>query len=125
MHEVDGDAFYINGLKIEPVEVIHGKLPILGYRIGKFAYITDAKTISEEEKDKLENLDVLIVNSLRDKPHFAHFSFSEAMDLIKQLKPKEAYLTHMNHEAGLHTELESRTPSNVHPAYDTLRIVIP
>lgn len=124
MHEIGDRPFYINGLRIEPVEVMHGKLPIVGYRIGKFAYITDAKTISETEKEKLEGLDVLIVNSLRDKPHFAHFSYSEAMSLIEELRPKTVYLTHMNHEAGLHTELEARTPANVHPAYDGLRLRI-
>lgn len=125
MHVVENAPFYINGVKIEPVEVMHGKLPIYGYRIGKFAYITDAKTIADEEKEKLENLDVLIINSLRDKPHFAHMSYSEAMSIIEELKPAEAYLTHLNHEAGLHVELEERTPVNVHPGYDGLRIIIP
>ncbi len=124
MHEIGDTPFYINGVRIEPIEVMHGQLPIVGYRIGKFAYVTDAKTIVEEEKEKLDDLDVLILNSLRDKPHFAHLSFSEAMDMIEELKPKVAYLTHMNHEAGLHTELEARTPSNVRPAYDGLRIEI-
>jgi len=124
MHVIDNSPFYINGLKIEPVEVMHGKLPIYGYRIGKFAYVTDAKTISEEEKGKLEGLDVLIVNSLRDKPHFAHFSYSEAMALIEELKPRRAYLTHFGHEAGLHSELEARTPSHVHPCYDGLQVSI-
>ncbi|MDE7115403.1 MAG: MBL fold metallo-hydrolase, partial [Muribaculaceae bacterium] len=88
------------------------------YRIGKFAYITDASHVSEEEKEKLENLDVLIINSLRDKPHFAHFSFDQAMDMIRDLSPKRAYLTHLGHEAGCHTELESRVPAGVSPAYD-------
>lgn len=124
MHVIDNAPFYINGLKIEPIEVMHGKLPIYGYRIGKFAYVTDAKTIGEEEKEKLENLDLLIVNSLRDNPHFAHFSYDEAMALIKEVNPAEAYLTHFGHEAGLHSELEMRTPANVHPGYDGLRIVL-
>ena len=124
MNVIDNEPFYINGLKIEPVEVLHGQIPIFGYRIGKFAYVTDAKTISEEEKDKLRNLDVLILNSLRDIPHFAHLSYSEAIALIEELKPRKAYLTHFNHEAGLHVELEERTPSNVFPAFDGMRVVI-
>lgn len=124
MHVVGHEPFYINGVKIEPVEVMHGKLPILGYRIGKFAYVTDAKTISEEEKEKLEGLDVLVINSLRDKPHFAHLSYSEAIELIEELRPREAYLTHFGHEAGLHRDLETRVPAHVHPAYDGLRITI-
>lgn len=124
MHDVGEDPFYINGLKIIPVEVMHGKLPILGYRIGDFAYITDAKTISDVEKEKLENLDVLIINSLRDKPHFAHFSYAEAIEMVKELKPNRAYLTHFGHEAGLHTELEARCPENVKPSYDGMVIEI-
>ena len=124
MHDVGDEPFYINGLKIIPVEVMHGKLPILGYRIGNFAYVTDAKTISDVEKEKLENLDVLIINSLRDKPHFAHFSYAEAMEMVKELKPKRAYLTHFGHEAGLHTELEARCPENVKPSYDGMVIEI-
>lgn len=122
MHDVGDEPFYINGLKIIPVEVMHGKLPILGYRIGNFAYVTDAKTISDVEKEKLEDLDVLIINSLRDKPHFAHFSYAEAIEMIKELKPKRAYLTHFGHEAGLHTELEARCPENVKPSYDGMVI---
>ncbi len=94
MNVIDNKPFYINGLKIVPVEVMHGKLPIYGYRIGKFAYITDASHICEEEKEKLEGLDVLIINSLRDCPHFAHFSFDRAMDMIRDLSPNRAYLTH-------------------------------
>ena len=124
MHDVGDEPFYINGLKIIPVEVMHGKLPILGYRIGNFAYVTDAKTISDVEKEKLEDLDVLIINSLRDKPHFAHFSYAEAIEMIKELKPKRAYLTHFGHEAGLHTELEARCPENVKPSYDGMVIEI-
>ncbi len=122
MHVVGEEPFYINGLKITPVEVMHGKLPILGYRIGNFAYVTDAKTISDVEKEKLMDLDVLIINSLRDKPHFAHFSYAEAIDMVKELRPKRAYLTHFNHEAGLHTELEARCPENVRPCYDGMVI---
>lgn len=122
MHDVGDEPFYINGLKIIPVEVMHGKLPILGYRIGNFAYVTDAKRISDVEKEKLEDLDVLIINSLRDKPHFAHFSYAEAIEMIKELKPKRAYLTHFGHEAGLHTELEARCPENVKPSYDGMVI---
>ncbi len=112
----------INGLKVVPIRVMHGKLPIFGYRIGSFAYVTDAKSIPEEEMWKLENLDVLIVNALRDREHFAHFSVGEALDLIEQVRPKEAYLTHFNHEFGLHHEREATLPPNVHPAYDGLTL---
>ncbi len=124
VHVIGDEPFYINGLKIIPVEVMHGKLPILGYRIGKFAYITDAKTIPDREREKLEDLEVLILNSLRDKPHFAHLSFAEAMEMINELKPKRTYLTHFGHEAGLHTEIEAKCPENVKPCHDGMEIHI-
>ncbi len=124
LHEVSTQPFYINGLKIIPITVMHGKLPILGYRIGDFAYITDAKTIPEEEMVKLRGLKALVLNALRDREHFAHLSFSEALELIDRLKPEQAYLTHFNHEAGLHTEIEKRLPDNVHPAYDGLTFTV-
>ena len=124
MKVISNHPFYIRGLKVEPVEVYHGKKAIFGYRIGKFAYITDAKSIDEVEKDKLRGLDVLIVNALRDKEHFAHFTLAEALALIEEVKPREAYLTHFNHEIGRHKELESRLPAYVHAAFDGLKIEV-
>lgn len=124
MHEVSDSPFYINGLKIVPIRIMHGKLPILGYRIGDFAYITDAKTIPEEEFDKLEGLKALVINALRHREHFAHFSLKEALDLIEIIKPEEAYLTHFNHEIGFHADLEKSLPQHVHPCYDGLTFKI-
>lgn len=117
-HIIDEEPFYVNGVRIVPVSLNHGKLPIVGYRIGAFAYITDCKTIESLEKEKLKNLDVLIINALRDREHFAHLTIDEALDLIGELKPKRAYLTHLCHEAGTYMELRDRLPSNVEPAYD-------
>lgn len=122
MKIIDNYPFFINGLKIIPIEVIHGKKPIYGYRIGKFAYVTDAKYINDTEKEKLEGLDVLIINALRIREHFAHFSLREALALIDEVKPKEAYLTHFSHEIGLNEELEKQLPPHVHPCYDGLEI---
>ena len=124
MHEVSDRPFYINGLKVIPISVMHGKLPILGYRIGDFAYVTDAKTIPEEEMEKLMGLKVLVVNALRPREHFAHMNFDEAVALIERLKPEEAYLTHFNHEVGYHHELENRFGPHIHPAYDGLILKI-
>ena len=124
MKIIGNNPFYIDGLKIVPIEVLHGKLPIFGYRIGSFAYVTDAKTISDVEKEKLENLDVLVINALRDTEHFAHFTIDEALELIKEVKPKCAYLTHFSHEAGRHHDLERRLPKNVFAAYDGLSFKI-
>lgn len=123
--KVIGDQpFHIDGVKILPVNVMHGKLPILGYRIGDFAYITDAKTIAEEEKEKLYGLKVLFLNSLRKHPHFAHLSLDEALELIEELKPEKAYLTHFCHDMGKHADLEAILPENVFPAYDGLTLKI-
>ena len=122
MHEIDETPFVIKGVKITPVNVLHGKLPIVGFRIGDFAYITDAKTIPENEKEKLLNLDVLVINGLRFKDHFAHLTIDEALTLIKELKPKRAFLTHLCHEVGKHDEFEMKLPENVYACYDGLVI---
>ena len=82
--------------------------------------MTDAKTISDVEKEKLENLDVLVINALRENDHFAHFTISEALRLVEEVKPKRAYLTHFSHEAGRHYDIQRRLPENVFPAYDGL-----
>lgn len=124
MHEIDNQPFYINGLKIEPVSVDHGKLPIVGYRIGRFAYITDASHIPEREMEKLENLDTLIINALRYRPHFAHFNVEQALEVIKEVKPERAYLTHICHEMGRHADVAPSLPENVELAYDGLQILI-
>jgi len=124
MNEIGDKPFFINGLEVIPINVMHGKLPILGYRIGDFAYITDAKTIPESEIEKLKGLKVLVVNALRQREHFAHMSFHEAVEMIERLRPEEAYLTHFNHEAGFHHELEGKFGPHIHPAYDGLVIKI-
>ena len=121
---INDSPFYINGLKVTPINVMHGKLPIFGYRIGDFAYITDAKEIPEEEMEKLKGLKVLVINALREREHFAHLCIREALEIIDRLKPQEAYLTHFNHEIGLHNEFENRLPPHVHPCYDGLTIRI-
>ena len=131
LKETGLEPFHIEGLKIIPIGVRHGKLPILGYRIGKFAYITDAKTIDESEKEKLNGVEVLIVNALRDRDHFAHFTIGEAIKLIEEIKPKRAYLTHICHEAGTHKELSERMEKEsdrlgieIRPAFDGQHIDI-
>ncbi len=119
LHEVECQPFLINGLKIIPIEVMHGKLPIYGYRIGDFAYVTDAKTISDSEKEKLKDLEVLILNCLRIKqPHFAHLILPEALELIQELKPKRCYLTHACHNLGKHADVAKLLPPGVEYAYD-------
>ncbi len=114
--------FSLDGVKVTPVEVMHGRLPILGYRFNDIAYITDIKTISEEEKKKLSNLDTLIVTGLRKEVHSTHFNLDEALAFIAELNPKKAYLTHISELLGLHDEVEKELPENVFLAYDGLKI---
>ncbi|MDE6297371.1 MAG: UDP-N-acetylmuramate dehydrogenase, partial [Muribaculaceae bacterium] len=123
---VGREPFYVKGVKITPIEVMHGQWPILGFRIGDFAYVTDAKTIAPEELDKLYGLKVLILNALRPRPHFAHLSVNEALDIIKEIEPEQTFLTHLGHEIGRHALIPSlcKLPENVHPAYDGLKIEI-
>lgn len=117
-----GKEIRINELSILPVEVMHHRLPVLAYRIGNFAYITDAKTIAQEQRGRLHGLDCLVVNALRREEHFSHFSLPEALVLVSELQPKRAYLTHMSHFLGFHAEVEKELPDNVHLAYDGLKI---
>lgn len=111
-------------IEIEPIEVMHYKLPVLGFRIGKFAYITDAKTIKEDEKEKLKGLDLLIVNALRLKKHLSHFNLEEALNLIEELHPKKAILTHISNYMGLHEEIQKKLPDHISLGYDNQKIIL-
>lgn len=120
LYEVDEESFEASGVLVEPIPVMHGKMPILGYRIGNWAYITDASYISEESMTKLQGLDVLILNALRFKEHPSHFSVEESLAIVEQLKPRRTYFTHFSHEIGLHSETQKKLPPNVYLAYDGL-----
>ena len=114
--------FIIGGKTAIPIEVLHSELPVLGFRIDSFTYLTDVKTISEEEIEKVKGTKVLVINALREEPHHSHLSLSEALLLIEKIKPEKAYLTHISHLLGFHDEVEKRLPENVFLAYDTLKI---
>lgn len=114
--------FVIGNKNITPVEYMHGTIPIYGYRIGDFAYLTDFKSISEEEKSKLQNLDVMVLSALRIDPHPTHLNLEEALAFIQEVQPKTVYLTHISHRLGFHEEVERNLPKNVHLAYDGLKI---
>lgn len=109
-------------IEILPIRVMHGKLPILGYRIGKMAWITDMLTMPEEEYDLLQGLDVLVMNALRTKPHYTHQSIGEALENVKRLSPKKTYFVHMSHHVSPHVDAEKVLPPHVHFAYDGLVI---
>jgi len=112
----------LSGKEIIPVEVMHGNLPILGYKIDGLMYCTDVKTIPEQSLPYFENLEVLVINALREEAHWSHFTLQEALDFIAQVQPKKAYLTHISHLLGFHDDVEQNLPENVHLAYDGLVI---
>lgn len=114
--------FQINGTTILPFRVMHGKMPIVGYRIENIAYITDMLTMPIEEIELLEGLDCLIMNALRHKPHFTHQTLEQAMENAKLIGAKQTYFIHMNHHIGLHSEVEKSLPDNIHLSYDGLVI---
>ena len=111
-----------NTIDIHPVEVLHYKLPVLGFRIDDFTYITDAKTISNEEKIKIKGTKILIINCLRREEHISHFNLKEALVFINEIKAETTYLTHISHLFGTHEEIEQELPANVFVAYDGLVI---
>lgn len=123
LHRIEADKpLFIDGLEILPLRIFHGKLPILGFRIGKFAYITDASAIDEDTRNSLKGLDTLILNALRWQPHFAHFSIDEACEIACELKPRHTYLTHLSHQAGLDAEVNIKLPEGIRLAFDGMKI---
>lgn len=120
----NNQPFELGHKTVIPVDALHGDLQVFGYRIDSFAYLTDVKTINDSEIAKLKGLDVLVINALREEPHFSHFNLQDALDFIALVKPKKAYLTHISHIMGFHEEVQKRLPENVFLAYDNLEITI-
>ena len=121
-HEIDEAPFTLCGKIIEPIHIMHGNLPIVGYRIEDLGYITDAKYIDKNEREKLRDLDVLVLNCLRDDVHPTHLNLAEALEIIRDVQPKRTYLTHVSQTFGFHDEIQKRLPKNVFLAYDNLVI---
>lgn len=120
----DNEHFVVEDIEIEPITVLHYKLPIFGYRIADFAYLTDVKTIPEEEYRKLKNLDVLVISALRHEEHISHQTIAQAVEVVKHINPKEAYFIHMSHSMGLHAVEDAKLPEGMHFAYDGLELII-
>jgi phosphoribosyl 1,2-cyclic phosphate phosphodiesterase len=114
--------FEAAGVEVIPLRVMHAQLPVLGFRIGNMAYVTDFKTLPEKTLDQLTGLDLLVMGTLRFKPHFSHLMVEESLTLINRLAPKQTYFTHMSHDMGLHELAEKELPPNVRLAYDGLKI---
>ncbi|QHL86792.1 MBL fold metallo-hydrolase [Nibribacter ruber] len=124
LNPIQNEPFMVVGQQVTPIAVMHHKLPVFGFRIGDFTYITDANFISEEEKDKIRGSKILVLNALRKEPHISHFSLPEALSLIEELAPEQAYLTHISHLLGLHREVEQELPPHVRLAYDGLSFTL-
>jgi len=119
-HIITDEPFLVNGVRVEPIPVMHYQLPICGFRIGPLAYITDAKTIAHQQIERLHGIPLLVINALRIKPHIAHLCLSETLALIEQIQPTRALLIHASDGIGLHAQSQQLLPQHVQLAYDTL-----
>ncbi|MCO4294123.1 MBL fold metallo-hydrolase [Solitalea sp. MAHUQ-68] len=118
--EIGNKPFNVHGLEFIPIEVMHYKLPVFGFRIGDFSYITDMKTIKEEEKDKLKGSKVLVLNALQRDSHVSHLTLDEAIELAKEINAEQTYFTHISHRLGKHVDVENELPAGIDLAYDGL-----
>lgn len=124
LHPVRYEKFSVRGIEIQPIQVRHLTLPILGYRIGSMAYITDASFVAETELKHLDNLRLMVVNCLRIREHYSHFNLEQALKFIETVNPEKAVLTHVSHELGTYTEAAKLLPENVTLGYDGFEYVI-
>ena len=122
LHLLENKLTTIDGVDFMPIEVMHYKLPVFGFRINDFTYITDANYISDKEKEKIKGSKVLVLNALRRESHISHFTFEQAIELVRELKPEKAYFTHISHQLGLHSDVSQELPSNIELAFDGLKI---
>ncbi len=123
--EVNKDKpFKFQDIDIIPIEAMHGKMPVMGYRIGDFTYLTDVKTISDQELTKVKGSKVLVINALHRKAHHSHLNLREALELVEKIKPQTTYLIHLSHNMGFHAKVAKELPENVYIAYDGLTVSI-
>lgn len=124
LHTIDLEPFKVGPTKFTPIEVLHYKLPVLGFRINDFTYITDAKTISKTERQKIKGTRTLVINALQMEKHISHFTFEEAIEFAREINAKTTYFTHISHRLGKHATITGYLPPNMHLAYDGLRIQV-
>jgi phosphoribosyl 1,2-cyclic phosphate phosphodiesterase len=122
MHTISDQSFYIGNTEIKPLDIMHYKLPILGFRIGDFTYITDAKTVPEETVEKIKGTKLLVINALQNEHHISHFTLDEAIEFAQRIGAEATYFTHMSHNLGLHEDVEKELPKNIKLAYDGLTL---
>jgi phosphoribosyl 1,2-cyclic phosphate phosphodiesterase len=124
LHEITLEPFVIGDIPIIPIHVWHYKMPVYGFRFGAFTYITDANSIDDSEKEKIKGSKVLVLNALRNEPHVSHFSLQEAVDLVRELSVPTAYFTHISHQLGLNSEINSILPKGMLLAFDGMQLSI-
>ncbi|MBC6400986.1 MAG: MBL fold metallo-hydrolase [Ekhidna sp.] len=122
LNEIHNKPFKVSKIDVTPIEVLHYKLPVFGFRIADFTYITDANFIAEEEKEKIKGSKIIVLNALQKDDHISHFTFDEAVSLMEELKPEKGYFTHISHKLGLHAEVSEELPDFIELAWDGLRI---
>lgn len=122
LNPITESGFKVKKTDVIPIRVFHYRLPVYGFRIGNFAYITDANYVPEESKEKLYGVKYLVINALRKEKHISHFSLREAITFIREISPKKAFITHISHQMGLHAEVSKELPAGISLAYDGLTI---
>lgn len=120
VHNIKNEPFNINGIELIPIEGLHYKLPVFGYRVKDFVYLTDVSFVSEREKEKMKGAEVIVLDALRKTPHISHFTMEQAVELLEELKPKQGYLIHISHLMGMHNEVVDELPNFIKPAHDGL-----
>ncbi len=125
LHTIDKEhRFNIGDVQLTPIEVLHYKLPVLGFRVKDFTYITDAKTISDTEREKIKGSKILVINALQRQSHISHFTFDEAIAFAQEIGAEHTYFTHISHRLGKHADVSAELPANIHLAYDGLQITL-
>lgn len=122
MNEIENQPFEVEGVLFRPIDVMHFKLPVFGFRIGDFSYITDTNFISEQELEKVKGSKVVVLGALQKTSHLSHYTLEQALAVLEKLQPTTAYLTHMSHKMGKHADVEAELPPNVFLAYDGLKV---
>ncbi|MDI9319347.1 MAG: MBL fold metallo-hydrolase [Phycisphaerales bacterium] len=122
LYDLYNEPFFIKGLKITPIRVLHYQLEVYGFRIGDFTYITDANYIAPKEIEKIYGSKVLVLNALRLEKHISHFTLDEAIQLAQNINCPQTYFTHISHQLGLHTEVGKHLPEHINLAYDGMTI---
>lgn len=124
LHTIGTEPFNIGDINFIPIEVLHYKLPVLGFRLNDFTYITDAKTVSEQEKEKIKGTRILVINALQKQEHISHFTFDEAIAFAQEIGAETTYLTHISHRLGKHADISRELPAGIELAYDGLQLQV-